>query len=336
MSLPPGRNPRETNPWPNEKPGFIAAHKDRNSDQMHPTTGKNGGYDTNVISSSSDPHLVDIKNKLIAAPATEAKQDIIIQHVDGLETAVAGTNTRLDDVKTNTAAAATKLDTVISHVDGLEAALGTPTSPEAEGDGPAIGHLRRIKNAIVNLAADIVAGTRAILVAGSDGTKARAIRTATDGTVLTQLTGSNDALVVGNHDQTATAVTANGGQEIVQVYASAGTLAEIVQYGMVITAPAGATSGTHRLRVGLNTLDTANRLIDITAAFNQSIVIQGGVSVGVTQMENPSDKAAQVALMKSVVLSPAVSLHITYTNSTNAAQAGTRIYRTVRLERKVS
>jgi len=108
MSLPEGRIPRESNPTPNEKPGFLGSYKERSSGQMHPTTGADGGMDVNAISSSSDDlitagnelltslvtkdfateeTLAAVLAKLIAAPSTAAKQDILAGLVGALDAA---------------------------------------------------------------------------------------------------------------------------------------------------------------------------------------------------------------------------------------------------------
>ena len=88
---------------------------------------------------SSDPAtqttLAAILAKIIDAPATEAKQDTIIGHVDGIEGALTALNDK--DFATQTtlsqilakiiAAPATeaKQDTLIGHVDGVESALAS-------------------------------------------------------------------------------------------------------------------------------------------------------------------------------------------------------------------
>ena len=88
------------------------------------------------------------------------------------------------------AARATKQDSMI-------AALGAPTDSEATGNGSIVGILKRLRtllgDSLVTLGSAI--GNKAQLIAGSDGTNARAIKTASDGTLLTQLTGSNVILL---------------------------------------------------------------------------------------------------------------------------------------------
>jgi hypothetical protein len=65
--------------------------------------------------------LAAILAKLIAAPATEAKQDTLIGHVDGVESALASIQAKLIAAPATEA----KQDTIIGHVDGIEGALTT-------------------------------------------------------------------------------------------------------------------------------------------------------------------------------------------------------------------
>lgn len=65
--------------------------------------------------------LAAILAKLIAAPATEAKQDALIGHVDRVESALASILAKLIAAPATEA----KQDTLISHVDGVEATLAT-------------------------------------------------------------------------------------------------------------------------------------------------------------------------------------------------------------------
>lgn len=90
-------------------------------------------------------------------------------------------------------ATAAKQDAQLNTLGAINAATGKADDAEATGDGTVIGVLKRIRtllgDAIVTLGAAI--GTKARLIAGSDGVNARAIKTTADGTVVTQLTGSN-------------------------------------------------------------------------------------------------------------------------------------------------
>jgi hypothetical protein len=65
--------------------------------------------------------LSQILAKIIAAPATEAKQDTLIGHVDGVESALAAILAKIIAAPATEA----KQDTIIGHVDGIEGALTT-------------------------------------------------------------------------------------------------------------------------------------------------------------------------------------------------------------------
>ena len=73
--------------------------------------------------------------------------------------------------------------------------LGKPDAEEALENGSHTGILKRIRTLIGSGIATLgqAVGATGLLVAGSDGVNARAIKTASDGTLLTQLTGRNVA-----------------------------------------------------------------------------------------------------------------------------------------------
>ncbi len=99
--------------------------------------------------------------------ATSAKQDTIIGHVDGIETALTAANSSLDAIEASVAAIDVDTTTIIGHVDGIEGllttidadtgsiltavqliddaavVLGTATYTEATSTGLAIGAIRR-------------------------------------------------------------------------------------------------------------------------------------------------------------------------------------------------
>jgi hypothetical protein len=57
--------------------------------------------------------------------ATEAKQDVIIAAIDGVETLITDTNSKLDTLNSTDFATSAKQDTIIGHIDGIEGALAT-------------------------------------------------------------------------------------------------------------------------------------------------------------------------------------------------------------------
>lgn len=95
--------------------------------------------------------------------ASAANQTTIIGHVDGIETAIGSTNTKLDTlaghvdgVESAIASTNTKLDTVAGHVDGVETLI---TSTNTKLD-TVIGHVDGVETAIAstNTKLDTLAG----------------------------------------------------------------------------------------------------------------------------------------------------------------------------------
>ena len=89
------------------------------------------------------------------------------------------------------------------QTEAIKAASGTVADAESTtGNGTFIAILKRVRtlldavfSAVVTIG-QAIGTAKAILVAGSDGTNLRAIKTKSDGTVVTELTGSNVADVI--------------------------------------------------------------------------------------------------------------------------------------------
>jgi hypothetical protein len=97
----------------------------------------------------------------------------------------------------------------VQEIKNTADSIGKTSDVEAtSGNGTVIGILKAVRTAVgsalVTLGSAI--GSKAQLIAGSDGTNARALKTAADGTLLTQLTGSNVILL----DRFQVTVTAGG------------------------------------------------------------------------------------------------------------------------------
>jgi hypothetical protein len=79
-----------------------------------------------VIASNQSAIDVDVTASVLpTGAATEAKQDTIIGHVDGLETAVASTNTKLDTLITQTDGIEGLLTTIDADTDAIKTAVET-------------------------------------------------------------------------------------------------------------------------------------------------------------------------------------------------------------------
>ena len=199
------------------------------TDVYEPLLGRNGANRVELYGPDGTPIGTTAGKLNIRASEIESILTTIQGYVDGLEAAlgeVQATPTtytvlaRLKDLSdrlgevSSTPTANTmlaRLKTLEGYLDGVEAALGTQTDAEATGNGSLIAIVKRLRTlvgqGIVTLGSAI--GTTGLLMAGSDGTNARAIKTTSDGTLLTQLTGSiesrTSAPVVGVKTVTATA-----------------------------------------------------------------------------------------------------------------------------------
>lgn len=172
--------------------------------------GRNGANRVELYGPDGTPIGTTAGKLNIRASEIESILTTIQGYVDGLEAALGEVQAapttytvlaRLKDLSdrlgevSSTPTANTmlaRLKTLEGYLDGVEAALGTQTDAEATGNGSLIAIVKRLRTlvgqGIVTLGSAI--GTTGLLMAGSDGTNARAIKTTSDGTLLTQLTGS--------------------------------------------------------------------------------------------------------------------------------------------------
>ena len=170
--------------------------------------------------------------------AAQATLTAIQGYVDGLEavlgTAIASPTAytvvaRLKDLATalgevgaspaaNTVLA--RIKTLEGYLDGVEAALGTTADAEATGNGSVIAIVKQLRKLVTDAYATFgsAAPTKGLMMAGTDGTNARAIKTNENGEVLTQLSGSITSVssppVVGTKTITATAAEIFAGASV--------------------------------------------------------------------------------------------------------------------------
>ena len=161
--------------------------------------------------------------------AAQATLTAIQGYIDGLEavlgTAIASPTAytvvaRLKDLATalgevganptaNTVLA--RIKTLEGYLDGVEAALGATTDAEATGNGSVIAIVKQLRKLVTDAYATFgsAAPTKGLMMAGTDGTNARAIKTNENGEVITQLSGSNMKLYGASIDDrpAATAVS---------------------------------------------------------------------------------------------------------------------------------
>lgn len=211
----------------------------------------------------------------VTGVATAANQTTLIGHVDGVETAIASTNTKLDTVNTN-------LTTIDGRVDGLEtsnsaiqtsvqlmddvvATLGTTTYTEASTKGNVIGAVRRDANTTL---VDTTNEVAPLQVNATGELKVAQIQALPAGTNAIGKLAANDGVDIGD-------VTINN--------ASGGSAVNIQDGGNSITvdyATTGSGTATGALRVELPTNGTGT--VGLNAGTNAigKLAANSGVDIG--------------------------------------------------------
>lgn len=141
------------------------------------------------------------------------------------------------------------------------------------------------------------------------------------------LIGSPEVLGLGNY--AISTPLAIGAGETTYIVASPGHLAKLDYFGCYISAPTGATSGTHRLILALGENLTALQILSVTAPYNVPIHIVGGVVIGAATVTPSTDKYVQAILLKENILGETTleGMYVRYSNSTDAVQTNTRSIR---------
>jgi len=147
----------------------------------------------------------------------------------------------------------------------------------------------------------------------------------------TELTGSKERLVI-----TTTTLSTQvdvGGSEATNILSTAGTIATLMQFWAYALAPAGATSGTHKISIGIGSLtDSFNYLFEVQAAYNKTVRIGLTAGLGsdttvVTGNGYATFAEFQNAVQRGLIKFGATAtdrLIVMYTNNTDANQTGTR------------
>jgi hypothetical protein len=124
----------------------------------------------------------------------------------------------------------------------------------------------------------------------------------------------------------STNIAANGGLGLLYITPLVGNMGNVNSMYVQIPAVSGATSGTHILQIAAGTTN-AGALVTITSPYNQNITIQGLAVTNGTPV--PADVSAIATALSNVIFDNNLPLYFKYTNNTNAAQTGTRIYNTM-------
>lgn len=126
---------------------------------------------------------------------------------------------------------------------------------------------------------------------------------------------------------------AAGAQEIIDFYASAGCIANVVSAYIDYPPPTGATTGTHSL--GLTSTQQIGGYLSAGSNFGTGIHFNCKVFETADQANSvfPSSNEGQVAALVSTYFDDTTGLRLVYTNSTDKAQTGYRNYGVTYIER---
>lgn len=178
------------------------------------------------------------------------------------------------------------------------------------------------------LASDVTVNVEGLVVdlgqikQGPPGTEPWPVELSSAGTpVPVELTGKKEALIKGTHDSSGS--IASGSAEDIAIEPTVGTIAELVWFRMSVSAPPGATSGTHKVEVGITAASAHYVMYTRSAQYNEPIVFTLADLLSMT---------GQLRMWTFTSVDPLV---IKYTNSTNVAQTNARHLRTRRIERSV-
>ncbi len=154
--------------------------------QLTVTPGSGTGLKTDLVAGVHTPYhkedtdqraallaaIAAVLAKLIAAPSTEAKQDTLIGHVDGIETLLAAMGLSVDGIEGLLTAANALLTTQAEYLDGLEggqATIGT-RAYGAAATRVTVGGVSAQSAAITGTEVLVHASTRCFIAAGANPT----------------------------------------------------------------------------------------------------------------------------------------------------------------------
>jgi hypothetical protein len=280
--------------------------------------------------------LAQILGKMIAAPATEAKQDVIAGHVDGVETLLTAlkekdfaTETKLEAVRVLLNSLAGEDFATSAKQAEILAALGKQ-STAAKQDALA-GLVGALDSAAVSDPA--AAGAVIALLKGLLSrlqTLENKIDSFTTGeeTVNTELKGSKIRLV--RNTQTLIDPIEPGQSENISIYATAGHIATLNILSFSVSNPDDATTGDHRLYASISSALSVQRFLEFSNAYNTYVKFNtyGGYEVNEVQKEHIS-VIRQAINAGAIKFSDKTPLNINYRNNTDVIQTKPRYLFTV-------
>lgn len=270
--------------------------------------------------------------------AAQATLTAIQGYIDGLEavlgTAIASPTAytvvaRLKDLATalgevgasptaNTVLA--RIKTLEGYLDGVEAALGATTDAEATGNGSVIAIVKQLRKLVTDAYATFgsAAPTKGLMVAGTDGTNARAIKTNEAGEVLTQLSGRK--LKIKTINANSTTNVGAGATENVDITPTTGYKGKVLGILFSCVAPASASTGIHYLKMSNGTPMIPIRL---SAAYNKTVLFDY-CEKGADTTAYPVDARILYEAVTKLEYTADCPLRLAYTNSTDVAQTNIR------------
>lgn len=150
-----------------------------------------------------------------------------------------------------------------------------------------------------------------------------------------QLTGRKAQLSIVSQNPATTVPT--GGGEGISIIATSGYLAKLQHIYFTVPAPNGATSGYHKLIIGIGTTTSTDRFYEIQAPYNQTLLFGFGVLGNGNTLIQPTDMAQVLSYRTGGIYYGASGKHLSliYYNQTNVDQTNARIVKVVSLEEAI-
>ncbi|WP_017728481.1 hypothetical protein [Halalkalibacterium ligniniphilum] len=159
-------------------------------------------------------------------------------------------------------------------------------------------------------------------------TRLQAIEQKLNGTLDTQVTGSKAQLAI--TDASDSSLLDAGTTNTVTILSASGTIAKLEWIFINIPAPTGATTGNHRVIVGIEDTLTRSRFIELNSPFSEPLTV-GMLQFSGNAMSHSIESPAMLRefLGRGVHFGDIAnkSFRVTYHNNTDVTQSNTRMIR---------
>lgn len=132
----------------------------------------------------------------------------------------------------------------------------------------------------------------------------------------------------------ASSVAASG-TDVLDVYAPAGYIAQLVSVYLNVAAPPGAASGSHLIYVGMSADSVLLTPLVLTSAYDGNLLLNTSEIKTATSSEAPADATAQLLAVESIVYDSERPMRIEYDNNSNVATVQARNISYIVRERQV-